>query len=53
VTTVNDELQTRMAELQQTNDDLHNVLGGIGESDRHHRHGPAHPALHALAPKRC
>jgi two-component system CheB/CheR fusion protein len=32
LTTVNDELQNRMVELQQTNDDLYNVLGGIGEA---------------------
>jgi len=29
LTTVNEELQNRMAELSQTNDDLHNVLVGI------------------------
>jgi two-component system CheB/CheR fusion protein len=29
LTTVNEELQNRMAELSQTNDDLHNVLTGV------------------------
>ena len=29
LTTVNDELQNRMTELSQTNDDLHNVLAGV------------------------
>jgi two-component system CheB/CheR fusion protein len=29
LTTVNEELQNRMAELSQTNDDLHNVMVGI------------------------
>ena len=32
LTTVNDELQNRMGELQLTNDDLHNVLAGIGDA---------------------
>jgi two-component system CheB/CheR fusion protein len=29
LTTVNEELQNRMAELSQTNDDLHNILSGV------------------------
>lgn len=32
LTTVNEELQNRMTGLQLANDDLHNVLGAIGEA---------------------
>ena len=44
--TVNNELQTKVMDLSQVNDDMNNLIAGTGIATVFCRSQPAHPSLH-------